>query len=1294
MRLRSKDLFQTIRTEGGLLPADLLQRVADGDSQLDGLGTSTYHLAPNERLNERITGSWNRLRGAWSAFSAEREKLADSETGARITREHWQHVLFDELGYGRLVQERGVQVEDKLYPVFSHWHHSPIHLVGCNTPLDRRSAGVQGAATQSPHSLIQELLNRSESRLWGFVTNGLLLRVLRDNVTLTRQAYVEFDLEAMFDSEAYADFAVLWLVCHQSRVEADPPTDCWLERWTQAAAHDGTRALETLRDGVENAIQALGSGFLARADNAALRSALRDGQLSPEDYYRALLRLVYRLLFLFVAEDRQVLLVGDDSQARARYDAHYSTARLRRLAGRRRGGLHPDLYEQLKLVMGYLHEDGCKALGLPALGSSLWDPTSVGPLAEARLSNEYLLDALRELAYVEEGQVLRAVDFRNLGPEELGSVYESLLDLQAEFDVGSGAFALLAAPGSERQTTDAHYTPQGLIALLLDSTLDPVLDAAEQSDDPETALLQLKVCDPACGSGHFLIAAAHRISKRLAAARAGESEPSPSLLREALRDVISRCVYGVDVNPMAIELCKVSLWLEAMVPGRPLTFLDAHLRAGNSLLGTTPGLVDDGVPDSAYKALLGDDKDVTKSIRTQNAAERRGQLTMADAVSAQIEELADAAMALDSVADASLHEVREHEQVFRRLEASDVAQQLRSSADGWTCAFLAPKDQGSQRVTTGMVRRLGAGVATADEHSAVQDVASAFRPFHWAVEFPSVFVANGGFDAIVGNPPWGRVKLQDKRFFAVPAPEIAAAANKSKREKLITELSETDPELLSRYRKELRRYEALSHFFHRSGVYPLTGVGDVNTYALFAELASSIVREGGRFGMVLQGGIVTDDTTKAFFSHLVDAQRLASVYGFENEEKLFPAVHNQTKFCVLSAASRGEGPEEFELSFFNRQPATARDPDRLFRLTAEDVAAINPNTRTCPVFRSAKDAEVIRALHRRFPILVTDGPPERNPWGVRFQSMFHMANDSGLFRTEDDLDELGAHRDGEVWTRDEQRFVPLLEGKMAWLWNPRFGTYEGQTQAQANKGVLPPSTVEQLTDPDYVNRPRYWVEERLVRAAWKGESDWALAWRDLGPSERTFIVSAVPVWGAGHTFPLMHIPAAHSGLAPCLLAALSSLVVDYAARGRTATGRMVMFVVKHFPVPEPQEFAQTAPWDRSLTLREWVNPRALELIFTTGVLRPLARDAGHQGQPFGWDVRRRRHLQAELDAAFFLLAGLSREQTEHVLASFRVLGENEEKLHDEFLTRRLVLESYDALASASATSRPPEPAAA
>src|SRR3954451_11730487 len=295
-----------IRAEGGLLPADILARVAALDRDLGGLAVSDFHLAPSERLGEAIARSWARLTAAWDVFSTERDGLPPGDHAGKLTRERWLLPLFSELGYGRLVQQPGVEIERKTYAVFCEYNHSPIHLVGAGVPLDRRTAGVRGAADQSPHSVVQELLNRSTDRLWGIVTNGLSLRLLRDNVTLTRQAYVEFDLEAILATEAYEDFALLWLCAHQSRLEAEAPEECWLERWTQIAERDGTRALNTLRDGVQRAIETLGRGFLAHPANRDLHAALRNGTLDGPAYYRQLLRLVYRLLFCFVAEDRDV----------------------------------------------------------------------------------------------------------------------------------------------------------------------------------------------------------------------------------------------------------------------------------------------------------------------------------------------------------------------------------------------------------------------------------------------------------------------------------------------------------------------------------------------------------------------------------------------------------------------------------------------------------------------------------------------------------------------------------------------------------------------------------------------------------------------------------------------------------------------------------------------------------------------------------------------------------------------------------------------------------------------------
>ena len=288
-------------------------------------------------------------------------KLPDSDPATTLTREKWLLPAFNELGYGRLLTAKAIELDGRSYAVSHGWQHTPLHLVGAGVDLDRRTAGIAGAARMSPHGLVQELLNRSEAHLWGMVSNGLRLRILRNNVSLTRQAYVEFDLEAMMNGELYADFALFWLLCHESRVHAEKPQDCWLEKWSKAAQDQGTRALEQLRRGVEEAIEALGRGFLAHASNHALVARLRTGTLSTQDYYRQLLRLVYRLLFLFVAEDRDLLLRPDaDAQARERYERFYSLPRLRLLAEKRVGTRHADLYHGLRLVMAKLGSDaGC-----------------------------------------------------------------------------------------------------------------------------------------------------------------------------------------------------------------------------------------------------------------------------------------------------------------------------------------------------------------------------------------------------------------------------------------------------------------------------------------------------------------------------------------------------------------------------------------------------------------------------------------------------------------------------------------------------------------------------------------------------------------------------------------------------------------------------------------------------------------------------------------------------------------------------------------------------------------------
>ena len=477
--------------------------------------------------------------------------------------------------------------------------------------------------------MLQELLNRSDDFLWALLSNGSVLRLLRDSTVLTGQAYVEFDLEAIFDGEIFSDFVCMYLLCHATRfspIGDGGQASCYLEQWRAFAADQGQRALAQLRRGVEQAISHLGTGFLSHPDNQHLRARLdpRSRELRIEDFNRSLLRLIYRLLFWFVAEDRDVLLdPGPDDPdaetaqrlrlARQRYETYFSSARLRKLARTRRGDRHGDLYEAVQVVFDALgSEGGVPPLTLPGIGGIFETELPQGrplpldePLAGARLSNQALLSAVRALAIVtpREGGARRPVDFGNLGAEELGSVYEGLLEQIPRYNDETRAYTLETLPGHERKETGSYYTPASLVDCLLDSALDPLLDEACAKPTPAeriAALFDITVCDPACGSGHFLVAAARRIAKRIAAEETGESEPPAAVVRAALRRVVGRCIYGVDINPMAAELAKVSLWVEAMEPGKPLSYLDQNIRVGNSLLGVTPALLAEGLPDAAF----------------------------------------------------------------------------------------------------------------------------------------------------------------------------------------------------------------------------------------------------------------------------------------------------------------------------------------------------------------------------------------------------------------------------------------------------------------------------------------------------------------------------------------------------------------------------------------------------------------------------------------------------------------------------------------------------------------------
>ncbi|WP_341925232.1 N-6 DNA methylase [Nocardioides psychrotolerans] len=1240
-----------------------------------------------------------------------------------VTRERWLSQVLGDLDYGRVAATpvggltAGEGTAAKQYPVSHLWGSTPIHQLGWGVPLDTRSPGVAGAA-RAPHAMVQELLNRTDDHLWAIVTNGRILRLLRDSTTLTGFAYVEFDLEAMFDGELFAEFALLFLLAHQSRVEvADgaAPSSCWLERWRTTAIGQGVRALTLLRDGVETALETLGTGFLQHPANTQLRDSLADGTVRLSDVHAALLRTVYRLLFWAVAEDRDALLApGATADQRARYQDYFSSARLRDLALKRHGSGHDDLWQAATFVLDALGQsDGEPRLGLPGLGG-LFSTTATDVLAGCRLPNGGLLSAVRSLSVVQpKGEPRRVVDFAHLGPEELGSVYESLLELVPRYDPVSHAFSLETLAGNDRKTSGSYYTPAALVELVLDTALDPVLDDVEKHtrtpEERTEALLALKVCDAAVGSAHFLVAAARRIALRVAVARTGELDPTPTDYSDALHDVVGSCLYGVDINPMAADLAKVSLWLTAMTPGKPLSFLDHHIKVGNGLLGTTPALLSDGLPDAAFTALTGDDKAVATRWKKANKAERANRggddlfgesaahldPARARAVTTEVDQALRAAATLDEVTFAA--------QRYATLDDDPETLRHRLAADAWCAAFLGEKTPASVPITTVVVDTVAAGTADDTVLDAVRAIAARHRLFHWHLEFPEVFHVpdggpvedtygwTGGFSAVLGNPPWERVKLQEEEFFATRAEDIADARNAAARKKAIAALEGSERHaVFVEFNDTKRRSEAESQFLRTSGRYPLTGVGDVNTYQVFAEHFRAVLAPNGRSGIITPTGLATDATTAPFFADTLNSARLAAFYDFENEAKIFAGVHNQFRFAVTSM-SGGETLRDVALAFYTRFVQDV--PARRFRVAADEIRLLNPNTGTLPVFRSRVDADITLGCYKKHPVLIRDGG--ENPWNLRFVRLLDMANDSGLFMTADDCAASGGDYDGWAWETGDRSLLPLYEAKMLSHWNNRHATYEHATQAQLNKGTLPRLTPEQLDGPETDVLARYWVDEDAVlhsAPAW-WDRDWLFGWRDIARASdsRTFVPSALPLSAVGHKFPLAFpLEPAHG---PLLQAVWSSMVFDYVARQKLSGAGMTYFIVKQLACPTPATFTADVSW-ADATLADFVRPRVLELTYTSHRMAGYARDAlvlpagAPVGGPFRWLPERRSQLIAELEAAMLHVYGLSRAEAEHVLDSFFVVAKVEERDLGEYRTKRLVLAAYDALTRAAATGVP------
>lgn len=721
---------------------------------------------------------------------------------------------------------------------------------------------------------------------------------------------------------------------------------------------------------------------------------------------------------------------------------------------------------------------------------------------------------------------------------------------------------------AQRKRFGIYYTPPAFTGLIVERTVDALVrerfaalakahkvepDSREPQDPKRLraywsacleCLKALTVCDPACGSGAFLIRAYHAMDAhyKTVVHGLGGSGGTPgelAAIEDAIPDLIlSNNLHGVDLSKEAVEITQLALWIRSARKGKTLADLSRNIVHGNSL---------------------------------------------------------------------------------------------------------------------------------------VSDPSVDVNALDWTATFPAIFGkrGRGGFDCVIGNPPWERVKVQEREFFALTDPETAATVSAADRRKRIAALPTANPDLHAAYLEALAKAQKTLDYARLSvkdrGRYPLTGKGDINLYMLFAELARSIVSPEGMVGVLVPSGIATDDTTKDFFNDLMDRKALVSLYDFENKEGHFEDVHRSFKFTVLVFAGGSKTTEQADFVFFARNPeeVVEHNKQRHIPLTAADMKLLNPNTKTCPIFRTRRDAALTRSIYKRVPILIDESRKTGgNPWGIKFFTMFHQTNDAEHFAEAKAWTKKGYKLQGNVYVKGKKRALPLYEAKMVQAFDHRAASVVVEDENWVRQGQKEETTLVEHANPEFAALPRWWVGDEAVTAVTEGLArEWLLAYKDVtsATNERTMIAAFVPWVALVNSAPIMFVdPAVQPRREACLLANLNALVFDFVARQKVGSVHLNYFIVEQLSTLPPDIYADKCPWSKRETLEHWISERVLKLSCTAEDMIPLAKACEFKGSRGDgvhiWKEQERALLRDELDAAFFLLYGVEREDAEYMLSTFTGTG--------------------------------------
>ena len=1283
-----KDRLSNMTAQGGIITTEFLELMKGETVNNPSIKPQAFvtfnHPAPEnqKKLDENISGSFYNLVERWDSISNFYENMDISDA-----RGKWIIPLLRELGFDPGFNREDIIVDRdenlKFRLSYRGWISPKAPMVHTVIPGQDLEAKPIGGTNnkRSPHDEMQKFLNVSKDHKWGVVTNGISFRILRDFFHTTTKGYVEFDVENIMRERSYSDFRAFYRMAHASRFRRNGDNGNYpLELFYKQSVTAGVKVGQNLKNNVKKAIEVFGNGFLT----PDLTRQMIDDEKFCGEYYSEILRVIYRLLFLLYAEQRAMLPTRNSL-----FIDEYSITRLREMSEKYKGkDSHYDLWEGLIVTFRMLAQ-GCEPLRVFPYNGSLFDDSDIPTIKDQKITNYDLLEAIRCLTLVGEGHVLKRINYLDLGVEEIGSIYESLLDytprvlsssIEIDGTIVPGNRFFLDPRGSARKTTGSYYTDKRLVEELIKSALKPVAEKKmEECDDKETAILSLKVCDPACGSGAFLIAATEYLGKELAKIRTDQSEPPDEDIQRAKRDVLQRCIYGVDVNPMVVELAKVSLWIDAAVSDLPLNFLDHHIKCGNSLIGTTAELIEKGIPDGAWNPVEGDDKQFAKEIKASSKKEKN-QKILGEFEREKGPTWAEELGKLSDIEENDIDSVKWKQECYNAIENSPRRQHEKLVADAWCAAFFwelnedapSPPTESTLRL---MQKDLSNNNIHPNTKSRIFSLANKYKFFHWHLEFPDVFDREeSGFDCVLGNPPWEKIQIEDRQFFEFIRPEIAKTSGKERKKK-IKALIDEDSDLYQKWIAHCCDINSINKSFRSSNRFPLSGKGKFNTYSLFVEHGRSIINKKGQIGMIIQSGLATDNNTKDLFSDLVKNNELVSLYDFVNSNGLFPSVHRMFKFLLITLSSPSSKLRNMDFAFFLDQIDQLTEMDRHFQLTLEDLKLLNPNTTSCPTFRNKKEANIVEKIYTRIPIFIKENNND-NPWSANIWRMFNETDDSHLFIVKDKLESSGYLIDSNGhFLKDDNEYIRFYEAKMINQFDHRFGTFENVTKNDIIKGNCRNLTPSELNNSTTLAIPRYWIPKKDFEKFIHGKTSyqWFISFRNItnAGNERTVIFTIIPKEASGTLAPQVFLNC-DANLWACLIANLNSFILDFVARQKVGGTHLNHFILRQLPVVPPETYKNNENF-----LLDIIVPKVLELIYTAYDLEPFAKDCGYEGTPFKWDDERRLQLRSELDAIVAHLYGITYDELDYILETFPIVKRKDIAKSGEYKTKRLILENYN-----------------